>query len=537
MRKILRKKEIPMHTQKILLTELCETIFGCVARPKFNVKWNSDYIYQDLTPEDKDLARLWVEQGGSSYSKNLQFEMSQMTSARAAEKTAALFYQMLDYSVQDVSIRQLWNNSDDWKIFDLLVEDSNRQQKRLIDVKNSRTPFNHKSRYVEHCVSRYKNHFRMDSEVQIAGVLSPYIKDLNYDIAHEETCESPTIPHCYELKDWRNGKQREDDYQRKKLSPIVFLGEVSKSIITQLVSQYECDFLEIVQKPSVVPVWMFDYLPEFYKEQEGYRNSLRDFHIPSDLSWIEARNHPVNPIPAFLGSNCPIPDHWEKWLDDWQIPFIHNLKPNIYQRVTLPEVYLYLLKHFLIMVKKNEERPFRPGWYWPMFYTHNKNTEKFENGLVLPLGIYDPVFVIADFIETLSILWKHREKLNLSQFVYYKFNGLGLLQARKSKTDQFTTVLAYCGGFISGKGKCGFSPLIAGEHENCPFCGKLVCPRCGFCSITCKEGIKRQAQMEKEIQIVNDEIPFREDFDTVKPKFDNEESPPIFPTECEDIPF
>ena len=99
----------------------------------------------------------------------------------------------------------------------------------------------------------------------------------------------------------------------------------------------------------------------------------------------------------------------------------------------------------------------------------------------MPLGIYDPLKTINDFIGTLVTLWSNRETVSLEKFELFKFNGLGLLQGKKLGCNNYETILAYCGGFVDRKGKCGNSLLIIGENESCPECGKSICEKCNHC--------------------------------------------------------
>ncbi|OUL28987.1 hypothetical protein [Nostoc sp. 106C] len=106
----------------------------------------------------------------------------------------------------------------------------------------------------------------------------------------------------------------------------------------------------------------------------------------------------------------------------------------------------------------------------------------------MDLKLYDPLNTIKDFCASLQSLWENREKANLAEFKVFKFNGRGLLQGQRSEQDNnLTTILAYCGGKVEKKGKCRFTPLVVGKHDNCPTCGRLICPQndCGYCSDKC----------------------------------------------------
>ena len=112
-----------------------------------------------------------------------------------------------------------------------------------------------------------------------------------------------------------------------------------------------------------------------------------------------------------------------------------------------------------------------------------------------PLKLYDPLNIIKDFCDTLQILWDNRQASRLDEFKIFKFSGQGLLKGKRTESEYImTTILAYCGGWVDGMGKCGFSPLAIGREQNCPVCGRLICPKdnCGFCTDRCSGYIERK---------------------------------------------
>jgi hypothetical protein len=104
----------------------------------------------------------------------------------------------------------------------------------------------------------------------------------------------------------------------------------------------------------------------------------------------------------------------------------------------------------------------------------------------LPLGIYDSLCLISDFISTLDLLWDNRTLIRFPDYESFWFSGLGLLSGMRRGSQSREAILAYCGGVIPGKGKCGYSPLVKGSHETCRLCGKLICPKCGYCEEACR---------------------------------------------------
>jgi hypothetical protein len=151
-------------------------------------------------------------------------------------------------------------------------------------------------------------------------------------------------------------------------------------------------------------------------------------------------------------------------------------------RITLPYLFLTLLSHFLDRLRFNDSS-FHPQKYSELLYS-----EELESH---PLGIYDPLNIIGELCETLSDLWKNRHQSRISEFKIFKFNGRGLLQGKRDSSEQLTTIIAYCGGFVEKKGKCGFTPLVLGKQNHCLNCGKLICRKCNYCSENCQQRLER----------------------------------------------
>ena|SRR4028119_697521 len=89
-------------------------------------------------------------------------------------------------------------------------------------------------------------------------------------------------------------------------------------------------------------------------------------------------------------------------------------------------------------------------------------------------------------------LWDNRYQSRITEFKIFEFDGRGLLQGKRDSSEQLTTIIAYCGGYVENKGSCGFTPLILGKHDYCPGCGKLICPKCAHCKNDCSQRSERQ---------------------------------------------
>ncbi len=74
----------------------------------------------------------------------------------------------------------------------------------------------------------------------------------------------------------------------------------------------------------------------------------------------------------------------------------------------------------------------------------------------------------------------------------FEFDGKGLLKGKRDSSEQLTTIIAYCGGYVEKKGYCGFTPLVLGKHNHCIKCGKLICSECNYCSKQCQQRLERQ---------------------------------------------
>jgi cold shock CspA family protein len=405
--------------------------------------------YSNLDQKDWQLARQWI----SSENQNNQHIQAQMLSARAAEKFAIKFYQSLGYTVEDVSLQQISSNSRDWCNYDLLLNDS-----ISIDIKNSRTDVNNKKGYSKFCVPKFKQN-RSNNEVIIAGVLSPYLK--LEDIEFPAKADSP---------------------------PLIFMGEIKNSELDSI-KKYFSRYFHSIKIPKTsgenyLPPWCFDYKAKvFYTYQKEAIWQFKKL-TSSDLpDWDELQLLKINPIPLCIAAKISLPSQWKSYLSNWQQSFISECQKIPSERISLPYLFLSLLSHFLDMLRFNE------GSFHPEKYNKLLYSEEYKS---YPLGIYDPLNIIKEFCKTLSLLWDNRYESRITEFKIFDFDGRGLLRGKKDSSERLVTIIAYCGGSVEKKGKCGFTPLILGKHKPCPNCGKLICPKCNYCSDNCKQRLERQ---------------------------------------------
>ena len=425
---------------------------------------NSDYPYSKaLTTSikelyhfdtlDLNLINTWCPQ---QYGSINDFELAKMMSARGAEKLAFNFYKTLGYSVEDTAAHQITKESETWIRGDIRLNSN-----LLIDVKNARTTVNSDT-YSEFCVPTFKQN--RGSDVLITAVLSPYLQT--------RFMKEPSSVNFSVMK------------------PVI-LGSLNNKTLLTLESIFSDRLLSIdISRNSssnrYLPPWLFDYGDKFYVEQRKIIfkfKALLDSNIPD---WDDIKIAKVKIFPLFIAAKRSIPNKWQSYVPTWKVDFVNNFINVPEENISLPYLFLGLLKHFLKNIGEKDET-YSPKDYKDLLYTSSSETQ--------PLKIYDPLNIIRDFCTTLQILWENREIANLNQFTMFKFNGQGLLQGKRVHSDRvLTTILAYCGGRVEKKGKCGYRPLIVGRHKNCSACGKLICPKddCRFCSINCVNYLQRQ---------------------------------------------
>ncbi len=407
--------------------------------------WEELYKLDDL---DQQLVEEWCND-----SLKNDFKMAKMISARGAEKLVARFYNALGYSVEDTSSYQVTQRSNIW-----LKGDVRLSSEVLVDVKNARDSVNSDA-YSEFCVPAFKQ--ERGNDVLITAVLSPYLKQEHMD-----------------------GKEKTNSWFK---NPRV-LGEFDRTKLSHLENCFDDCLLSVtVSKDSktYLPPWLFDYNNRFYIKQHEIIDAflqLKDSDIPD---WEDILTVETNPLPLFIASKRSLPREWADHLPKWKTDFTGLMINFPVTRVSLPYLFLALLKHFSMMLSY-EGSDYSPEQYQEVLYT-NSSRER-------PLKLYDPLNAVKDFCDTLQNLWSYRQSANLTSFKSFKFNGKGLLQGKRSQTDKLTTILAYCGGWVAKKGKCGYSPLVIGKHKNCSTCDRLICPKenCQYCSDNCEELRKKQ---------------------------------------------
>ena len=447
----------PTEKKQEIIQQRFKTFFDIISRFK-----DSNYPYEEyITHNWRELYQfnqsdnLLITQWDACVKSN-EIKAAQMISARGAEKLVIRFYQALGYQVEDISIHQVTQQSQTWTLGDIRLD-----SKYLLDVKNSRKSVNSKS-YSEFCVPQLKE--SRGNDVKIVGVLSPYLQ-----------------------KQYMEGRGN----PRFHVNNPQVLGAFDKAKLSELETIFSDRFISInmprgSDTNKYLPPWLFDYDERFYNQQYEILTELQNLHYQDIPSWEDISLVTQNFIPLFVAAKRPLPRSWVNNLPHWQVNFINSLINLPTERITLPYLFLSILRHFLSMLS------YRGGDYSPQRYLE----VLYLSGMQInPLKLYDPLNIIKDFCDTLQILWDNRQASRLDEFKIFKFSGQGLLKGKRTESEYImTTILAYCGGWVDGMGKCGFSPLAIGREQNCPVCGRLICPKdnCGFCTDRCSGYIERK---------------------------------------------
>lgn len=395
-------------------------------------------IYSSMSPQDRQLALSWAD-------SDQDYEKAKMLSARGAELITAEFFAEIGRPVLDIAIHQVTGKSDQWKTHDLMIDSS-----CPVDVKNARSTINSNT-FVEYTIKRFKK----DSQgrnVIIVGVLSPYLT----------------------LKEL----ERESHWDRNSIK---ILGTTTQSQVQNLEKEFSKRELTVdFGDAQRWPIWIFNNDLDWFSNQ---REAIAEFSKYADQvnpeDWSDCQQMV---IPAFVIAGMEVPKHYREKLLPWQNWYLDKIvEKSESVELTLPWLYLFTFHHFLEAITNigsAESKQYSPEGYNELLFYSEDDTER-------PASLIDPVGVLKKLIETLNTLWVHRHLAHLGSLRSFVFRGEGLLRGNDPRGRK-VTVLAYCGGFIEGKGKCGHSPLVIGQQETCRSCQMLICDECGHCSERCK---------------------------------------------------
>ena len=377
-------------------------------------------------------------------------DLEQAISARAAERGCKAFLQQLGYEVIDASLGQALEKYDiavpdlefepeAWKTYDLYAAKHSRHTLQ-VDVKSARR--NDRGVYSRFFVKRYKG--TLSENVKYFAVLIP---------------------------DLREAKIR---------TPAVVLGMTSLDTIqslqkyaNQLTGFLTVDFRAPNREyGELIPPYIFDLdAPlDFYREQRLVCERVRSLTDTQVRELISLHGDAI--LPILLASRRSLPGELMAHLEDWEREFVQGIiSLPVSERISLPYLFVYLLLFFVRTVNRQIPPNFPSQWVRWIYGSDN------PEGL-RPLGIFDPLEIIRNFVNALDILYVNLQKGTL-RYRSFDFRGPGLLRGT-TENGSTHTLLAYCG-------QCGQWPLVWGREETCRVCGYLVCSNelCHFCKQSC----------------------------------------------------
>lgn len=378
---------------------------------------------------DERLARCWMP--GSESERDRR----KMLSARAAEHVAVAFYRSFAFDVADISILQVESpGPGDWRQFDLLVDGV------PVDVKNTRRS-SRSAAFSTLCIPSFKTS-RSGDAVMIAGVLSPMSK---FD----------------------------SDDEPGQIAQ--FLGETSLAACIQLEQIFRTSGIELplargLRAAKFLPPWMFSFRPEMHI---GRADALRQLES-TDLLIATAER--INCLPAFVGAKrLELAERLA--LTDSERRLVMTLVERVSgEGALLPTIFLSILEHFVDSIRKNAPPATPEECRRVLFDSDNYHW---------PLYVFDPLATVSQFVDTLSSAWQYAHD-RLLEFRVFRLQALNILQGKHSNEEiQWTTLMAYCGGFAAGRA-CREWPLVIGPQQNCGM-GKLICPTCAYCCQWCRD--------------------------------------------------
>lgn len=396
-----------------------------------------------LEQRDKELAKLWLKREPTSK------DLNRMLSARNAEKAVASFFRDSGCCVQDVAILQLDQpRGGEWEKFDLRVDEV------AIDVKNARSSPESEERYVSHCVPKFKQEYRPidpngeTRHILIAGILSPYLGRLT------ESCSEMEVRFLGLM----------DAARLECLRQMLGQGPLRLSL------HETADSSDIL-----LPPWIFDYPKNNYAKRDAALELIRA------EGWRETEPNATVSSAVAVAADIEIAP--SLGLRDDHRAFVLILTARIKKHgLLLPVVYLTVLEQFIKLLVAKEPFDFKTDDYLTLVFP--------SPNLTRPVFIFDPLKTVHTLIVTLSNLWKRRN-IELRGMKSFQLCGLNILRGKTDdNSDDWKTILAYCGGENKEARKagrsapCGNTPLVLGECALCRH-GRLVCPRCYFCCSKC----------------------------------------------------
>jgi len=394
--------------------------------------WANHSVSEDFIPEGVAL-RNYVKRALGN------FEASRLISARRAEMMVCDYYRDLGLSVEDVSIKQLSSRRfGPWVDFDVDVG-------YPVDVKNARASVNGREHFAEHAVARFKLDRVSKEGVRVVGVRSPYFP-------------SP------------EAANRADD---KAVATV--LGEVTLKDIDGIKRWLLRRFGGVLQLDDFwqykrLPGWFFEYPDSYYSGRAEVVKKLKEV-----LSQLDHQKCSPALLLVARAYRLDVEASCDVLLGD-----IGDLlsECGLAKRC----IIFYAMCAVLEAVLKGESGALVAQKIKALI------TVKFGRKIV-PLGLEDPLGYVDRFLEAFVKLGGGISPI-ASEIRMFRLKSPDILEAVMFDGRR-QTVLAYCGGWIEGMGRCGAAPLVIGQDEICEACHRLVCVECGFCSERCSAGIAR----------------------------------------------
>jgi len=443
-------------------------------------------------------------------SRRLKQELSRVLTARIAENVASVWLQHNGYSTEDVSVQQLEYADAEarlpgrdaaWHTFDIRAfrqqsETTSRsamsthhdsQSVAQIDVKCARRVLGSSSVYTREYVKTFK--LFAGDEVLIVGVQAPYLWP-NKILPEVDTSEP--LKTRFVVRGWTGVRRLRELAQFFGNVETVRLEQSSKGDPTRRLAPW------LYEAPARL------YGPEKALEMIGDAHDRKsDFPSASGLTNLQA---------CVLSkiSRVTLVENTEKSLAGWQDEFFSVVREAVNQLgQTLPVLYLSILRHFVIMVKRGaaglSSPEYSPALYRELLWVHSSEQErrefvrsqgakpgddpKFEH---FPFGVWDPHLVVSALISALDILWSFA-RAEIVKFNEFSMSGRGILRAREAPMVPWKTVLSYCGNPQKVDRPCCHFPLLIGSHEHCAH-GFLICTEenCGYCCSACHQSRKSE---------------------------------------------
>jgi len=382
------------------------------------------------TERDRELSGLWVP---SAQTPGMRL---MMLSARMAE--CALRDRLAQrHEVRDVAINQLTNpEGRDWSTHDLLVDGV------PWDVKSVRQSFHNHEAYTSYCVPRFKES-RDGHDVTIAGVLLPYLSE-------EELASG-------------SGSAR-------------WLGTTSRLRLGALENAFSgsavveaLDFQP--DRAAFLPPWLFDYPQDRYEQRDRVLREIAGAPTPpSEDCRAFGYSHGAAIAASGMRGSRSVNARAQSGTQELS----DNLADKVAEHgLSLGVIYLTLLEYFLSSI--GTSKPIQPKTIHVAIYPTPSEA--------WPLFVFDPLHSIRNALSSFARL---ASAPGIDSFRVFAMPNPNIVVGRRSITERgATTLLAYCGGWIGEERPCMMTPLIFGAHESCD-CGRLICPKCGFCKKSCQ---------------------------------------------------